>query len=111
MHAHSQARKELQTWSKHTVQQQVVKGGCVGIRQCKVWVSYVSSRPAPRFEAGVLSGRTSRLSECECKYDAKAMDKTARKTATAESAATPTITRLLLAGLGLDGCSDSICIS
>lgn len=56
-------------------------------------VTYVSSKPAPRFDAGVLSGWTSRLCEGEAEGKAECEVKATLKVATSTTRAEKAITQ------------------
>lgn len=70
--------------------------------------SYVNSRPAPRFDAAVLSGKTSSL--C-CGWEVKAMETAAIEINTADARAKPRVQYFLDTRRGLNCCSLSICRS
>ena len=71
-------------------------------------VSYVSSRPAPRFAAGLLSGWTSSLSAGR---DATAVETAATEISTADARAKPQVKYFFDLRRGLGGWSLSICRS
>lgn len=71
-------------------------------------VSYVSSRPAPRFAAGLLSGWTSSLS---AGWDATAVETAATEINTADARAKPQVRYVLDLRRGPGGWSLSICRS